>query len=48
MIDYISSKHLEPFAIGLMKGSAKIFTEKLIITQEKVEDVTRFTLELEK
>ncbi|KAB7883061.1 heme NO-binding domain-containing protein [Poseidonibacter ostreae] len=48
VIDYISSKHLEPFAIGLMKGSAKNFNEKIIISQEKVNDITRFTLELEK
>jgi hypothetical protein len=48
VIDYISSKHLEPFAIGLMKGSAKNFNEKLTITQEKINDLTRFTLEIEK
>lgn len=48
VIDYISSKHLEPFAIGLMKGSAKSFNEKIIISQEKIKDITRFTLVLEK
>lgn len=48
VIDYISSKHLEPFAIGLMKGSAKYFNEKIIISQEKIDDITRFTLEIEK
>ena len=48
VIDYISNKHLEPFAIGLMKGSAKCFNENLTITQEKNGDITRFTLEIEK
>jgi len=48
VIDYISSKHLEPFAIGLMKGSANFFNEKIIIAQEKIENITRFTLKLEK
>ncbi len=46
--DYISSKNLEPFAIGLMRGSSKIFNEKLIINQEKINDITRFTIEIEK
>jgi len=48
IIDYISSKNLESFAIGLMKGSAKSFNEEIIISQEKLENVTRFTLVLEK
>ena len=48
VIDDISSKHLEPFAIGLMNGSAKYFNEKIIISQEKIDDITRFTLEIEK
>lgn len=48
VIDYISSKHLESFAIGLMKGSANIFNEKILINQEKIDDTTRFTVELDK
>ncbi len=48
VIDYISSKHLEPFAIGLMRGSAKSFGEKINIKQEKNNDLTRFTIEVEK
>lgn len=47
IIDYISEKHLEPFAIGLMKGSAKFFNEKLNIKQENNNLATRFILELE-
>ena len=47
VIDYISEKHLEPCAIGLMKGSAKCFNENLRITQDNNNSITRFILELE-
>lgn len=48
IIDYISSKNMEPFAIGLMKGSAKLFNENIFISQEKNNSLTRFTITVEK
>ncbi len=44
VLDYISNKHLEHFAIGLMHGCAKNFNEDLDISYEALADSTRFTI----
>ncbi len=44
VVDYISNKHLEHFAIGLMRGCAKDFNEDLDVSYEALANATRFKI----